>query len=123
MLVTETVYEALGRRIQAARVQARCTQEELARRIGMTRTTITNIERGQQRIQIHTLYAIAEALSVTPEALLPSPKSQGFDDLNPLIPRNLAPAERDWVARVVLGNEKGEKHSDEPEISQDTEPS
>lgn len=47
------------------------TQEELGRQVGLTRTSITNIERGRQRVQVHTLYAIAGALRVQPAELLP----------------------------------------------------
>jgi transcriptional regulator with XRE-family HTH domain len=39
--------------------------------LGLSRTSITNIERGRQPIQLHTLYKIAEVLGVEPTALLP----------------------------------------------------
>jgi len=39
--------------------------------LGLSRTSITNIERGRQPIQLHTLYKIADVLGVEPTALLP----------------------------------------------------
>jgi transcriptional regulator with XRE-family HTH domain len=80
----------------------------LARRIGVKRTSITNIEGGRQPLQLHTLLAIAEALRVPAEQLLPSiePSDQpSFPDtaqrLAKLLPSDLAPLERDWVLRIL----------------------
>lgn len=47
------------------------TQQELATAIGLTRTSIANLEAGRQRIPLHILYAIAEALGVAPTVLMP----------------------------------------------------
>ena len=48
------------------------TQERLGRLVGLSRTSITNIEKGRQHISLHQLFAIAEALRVRPDMLLPS---------------------------------------------------
>jgi transcriptional regulator with XRE-family HTH domain len=47
------------------------TQEVLASQVGLTRSSITNIEAGRQRIQLHVFLEIAAALDVPPERLLP----------------------------------------------------
>src|SRR2546423_14326366 len=64
------LYAALGKRIRALRRQANLSQEDVAERVGLTRTSITNIERGRQQLQIHTLVAIAHTLGVRLDELL-----------------------------------------------------
>lgn len=39
--------------------------------LGLSRTSVTNIERGRQPVQLHTLYRIAATLGVEPTLLLP----------------------------------------------------
>ena len=58
-------YAAVGQRI-ANRRDRRMTQEVLATRAKLTRTSIINIEKGRQQILLHTLVDIATALNVAP---------------------------------------------------------
>lgn len=95
------LYTLVGRRVQRARQQADLTQEELGKRVGLTRTSITNLERGQQKIQVHTLYEIAVALNVRLDALLPPFDTEGEDGTELQLPADLAPDERAWVERVL----------------------
>jgi len=77
------------------------TQGELARLVGMTRTSISNIEGGRQKLQIHTLYDVAQALEVPPEALLPTqadPEPKAVEDR---LPEGLTPEEREWAMRLL----------------------
>lgn len=68
----EALYREIGARIRAEREDLGFDQGELAEEIGLTRTSITNIEAGRQRMLIHTLYAIANALGVSITVLLPN---------------------------------------------------
>ena len=52
----------LGKTIKALRRMRGYTQLELARLSGMERTSITNIERGNQTLNVQTVNAIANAL-------------------------------------------------------------
>jgi transcriptional regulator with XRE-family HTH domain len=52
-------------------MDADLTQQEVAERVGLTRTSITNIERGAQHIALHQLYLLAAAVGLEPEQLLP----------------------------------------------------
>jgi transcriptional regulator with XRE-family HTH domain len=72
MSTTEEIYRRLGQSIKSQREKQKVTQEELAQRIGLKRTSITNIESGKQKVQLHTLYSIANVLNVLPERLLPA---------------------------------------------------
>lgn len=65
-------YVAVGKRIADARVLKRLTQDALARDIGLTRTSIVNIEKGRQQLLFHTLVQIAHVLKVEPVDLIPN---------------------------------------------------
>lgn len=47
------------------------TQEALAAKTRLTRTSIINIEKGRQQVLLHTLVDIASALRVSPVELIP----------------------------------------------------
>jgi transcriptional regulator with XRE-family HTH domain len=77
------------------------TQEKLGRLVGLSRTSITNIERGRQHATLHHLFAIAEALGVAPAALLPSPDAVSHDTE---FAKHFRDADRDitgWARRVI----------------------
>lgn len=67
------MYEQVGKRVHAARARLGISQETLAKLVFLTRTSITNIERGRQRILLHTLMELASALRVPVTSLLPDP--------------------------------------------------
>lgn len=58
-------------RMQAFRTAKRMTQEQLAKAVGLTRTSIVNIESQRQAITLETLYQLGKALGVNPKRLLP----------------------------------------------------
>lgn len=61
----------IGRRVRVARARAKLTQELLARKTGLTRGSITNIESGAQAPPPYRLVRLASALGVEPAELLP----------------------------------------------------
>jgi transcriptional regulator with XRE-family HTH domain len=78
----DDLYRELGRRIRQAREcnGERLSQDALAKRLGISRASVVNIEAGRQRAPLHLLWQIAELLGT---------------DLTQLIPRSeelLAPA-------------------------------
>lgn len=114
MDTADRLYILLGQHIRSARLQRRLTQEELAAQVGLTRTSINNIEHGRQRMQIHMLYALAAALQTHPAALLPRaapPVSSDTDQrLEELLKGKGAKYEEDeraWI-RTVLAEEESE---------------
>ena len=63
------------------------TQAELGRRIGLSRTSVTNIEQGRHRVSLETFLRIAAALEVAPETLLPpSPGATGPSRMAEILP-------------------------------------
>ena len=66
----EAVYGAVGQRIRYIREVLGITQETLAKKVGLTRVSINNIENGNQRITLHTIENVANALNTTPKHML-----------------------------------------------------
>lgn len=60
----------LGSRIRQARDRAGLTQEQLAERIGVSRTAVARYESGEIEPKLHNLAAIALALNVSADELL-----------------------------------------------------
>jgi transcriptional regulator with XRE-family HTH domain len=46
------------------------TQVQLAERVGVSTAFISRVERGQKMMKVHTLYATAQALNVSCDALI-----------------------------------------------------
>ncbi|KUP25800.1 helix-turn-helix transcriptional regulator [Paenibacillus sp. DMB5] len=72
MMNLDIIYEDIGKRIRKVRENSKLTQEELAKLVNLTRASITNIERGKQKIPIDNLYYFAIVLNVDIFSLLPS---------------------------------------------------
>ena len=66
----EAVYQSVAARIRLIRETLGMTQEELATRTGLTRTSIVNIEAGRQRFMLHDMEAMARALNISPKHLM-----------------------------------------------------
>lgn len=95
------VYSDFGRRLRGARKKASLTQSELADRVGISRTSITNIERGGQRILLHTFFKIAAAVGSPPIDLLPDTTDGERESLVPeKVLAELSAADREFVRRI-----------------------
>lgn len=64
---------ALGRCLSAKRNAGSMTQDDMAKRIGKSRSNLANIESGKQWPTLPTLLLIADALSLDAKDLLPQP--------------------------------------------------
>jgi transcriptional regulator with XRE-family HTH domain len=107
----DAFYKEFGRRVREARTSKdgtrTLTQEALARRLGLTRTSITNIEKGYQGVPLHTLVELAKALGVAPGDLLPQDVAEG-QPLPERLLEGLDEVERRFVGRVVSdGDQSG----------------
>jgi len=65
------VAREVGKRLKAVRRERRVAQDAFAKAMGVSRTTASNIERGQQRLFLDQVYRAAEILSVSIDKLLP----------------------------------------------------
>ena len=96
----ETLYAEFGALVVAHRYRLEgMTQAELGRRIGLSRTSVTNIEQGRHHVSLHQFVRIATALEVAPEALLPHlprPASSMAELLPEGLPKDLV----EWADRL-----------------------
>jgi transcriptional regulator with XRE-family HTH domain len=91
--IEDDFYRALGFAIRRQRRLLDLTQEELGRRLEprMTRASIANIESGKQRLLVHRLVDIADALEVKISRLIGAarPKSHDAPGLEKELTRDL----------------------------------
>lgn len=66
----------VGSTVRARRLEVGLSVAELARRTGVSGPFISQLEAGRSSLSIPTLYRIAEALGVAPNALLPGSRTQ-----------------------------------------------
>ena len=71
---SDAFYDEIGRRIGIARRKFNWTQQELADSVGLTRTSVTNIESGRQKLLLHTAVKIAGQLNIDIGEILPQRK-------------------------------------------------
>jgi len=58
------LYESIGRNIMIYRKTLKMNQDELADLLGMSRSSIANIERGKQKTPLHVYLKIANQLNI-----------------------------------------------------------
>lgn len=61
--------EQFGERVRSLRLKAGLSQEELADLIGIHRTYIGGVERGERNLGLMNVLRIADALNIAPAAL------------------------------------------------------
>jgi transcriptional regulator with XRE-family HTH domain len=75
LLNRELLFKEFGILLAGERRRKRLTQAQFAARVGLSRTSVTNIERGRQAVQLHQLYVFALALQIDVSRLLPKEAS------------------------------------------------
>lgn len=109
----EPIYQMIGNLISKKRDEIGLSQHQLAKKlidngVAIQRTSITHIEKGFQRIMIHTLYDIANVLNANVSDFLPN--------LEQVIKRNrsesVLPSDvhgSEWVNKIVEEIETSKK--------------
>jgi transcriptional regulator with XRE-family HTH domain len=92
----DNFYKEFGRLLRIQRNESELTQTDLAVRVGLSRTSVTNIELGRQQVPLHYIYTFATALGVSPEKLLPG--------------RDFAVAESDLVHLPASASKELKRH-------------
>lgn len=102
------LYKEFGKLVRDHRRRLGLTQDRLAGKVGLSRTSITNIERGRQKILLHQLFQLAESLQISPEALLPNvAASEVSPEIDEKLGKHFRGAEKEWARRIVLSSSKG----------------
>lgn len=100
MIHADRFYEDLGRAIRARREALEITQAELGERIGLSRTSVTNIECGRQRLLIDQFCRMAEVLGCDREDLLAFPSAEARAKTRPANPLASLPSVASFVERT-----------------------
>lgn len=96
-------YKRLGTRIRELRGN-KISQEELAQRIGLKRTSLVNIEGGEQKLLVHNLIGIAKALGVHSKVILDGfefDEPPGTVSINSGSQDEIPVAVGQWVTRAI----------------------
>jgi transcriptional regulator with XRE-family HTH domain len=99
------LYELFGQRVRKARKACKLTQEALASRVTMTRTSVTNIEKGRQKLLLHTLFDLADALQVPVGHLIPEP-SESQPQIEQTFNTAVSQAEKEWIVELSKPSKK-----------------
>jgi transcriptional regulator with XRE-family HTH domain len=83
------LYRQLGRTVSSRRRELGVSQAGIAEKIGMSRASLASLETGRQRIMVHQLFALANALKL--------------DSILDLVPATWAPQEALPEIRVPGG--------------------
>jgi len=78
------LYKDVGRRVVVRRTELGVTQADLASRVSLSRASIANIERGHQKLSLHQVYLLAEALGLRTVDLLPDAPTASSDVAVPI---------------------------------------
>lgn len=62
----KTLYERLGYALRDQRLKLWYSQADIAKKVGLTRTSVVNIEAGRQRIRVDQIEDFARALRLRP---------------------------------------------------------
>lgn len=101
-------YIEFGKLVRAYRQRLGLTQDQLGERVGLSRTSITNIEQGRQKVLLHHLFLLAESLEISAEVLLPNMRMAETErHIDQKLPKHLTDLEKDWVRRIMVSRPKG----------------
>ncbi len=71
MIDQDRLYAMIGEHLKSHREVRGLTQLQLAERVGLERTSITNIERGRQKLPLHVLFEICRTIGIAVSDVLP----------------------------------------------------
>jgi len=69
-----SVYQVIGEKIKARRIENNLKQSDLADLLGLNRVSISNIESGRHQVSLATIYKIASILNTDISEILPTAK-------------------------------------------------
>ncbi len=104
-------YRQIGDSIRKYRTRRKLSQDALAQLVGLTRTSLTNIENGRQHPPLHIICDIAEQLEVDVTVLLPRPlATPGSLDADVLARSHVRDAHELAFIETAIGMKGKESH-------------
>lgn len=117
--VERATYEQIGKQIRESRSALGMTQNELAAYLGLTRSSVANIEAGRQAISAYTLLRVHGLMGLAFPGLVPDPdKRRAVSASRRLVDENAKLRQR--IARVrnfLNGNDPERGISEAPDES------
>ena len=100
-----SIYPALGEAVATRRKAMRLTQAQVATKVGISRASIANIESGRQKVLLHQVYLLAEALKLPSiMSLLPKSLLRSDGDLDVPISRDdISERQKAQVSDALMG--------------------
>ena len=92
MRITD-INKKLGANLKKRRDDLGFSQKDFGEKVGLSRASMANVERGEQAVNVEQLYRFADALRITPAELLPK------SEINPL--REFPRQTRSWIDSVL----------------------
>ncbi len=92
MLTQSTIeyfYKRLGVLLKEERKRAEISQETLSDYLGLSRVSVVNIEKGKQKVQVHTLIEIIKFLKIPSEDFLEKLVNATNTDINQKLEKKL----------------------------------
>jgi transcriptional regulator with XRE-family HTH domain len=83
-------YSVVGAKVRSARIEARISQAELAAQVGLTRSSVANLEAARQRTSLYHFVLISRVLNTDVNNLLPVFAIDAESDFSPHWVRELA---------------------------------
>lgn len=103
-------YARLGRLVKELRQARQLTQDQLAERLQLRRTSITNIELGTQGVSGYSLVRLAEALGADPGELLDTAATPSEAGVEVLLAHSVSDVPlKTWVRTIT--QDAAKKHS------------
>lgn len=97
----DALYVQIGQNVRRIRRTRKMTQGALADHVRLSRTSVTNIEKGRQKILVHTLAELAKALETSFSELVPSPVQEANNGIEARLSHLPETAEKDFVISVM----------------------
>jgi transcriptional regulator with XRE-family HTH domain len=113
--VEQTVfYKQIGTNIRKCRARLNLSQNALGKLVGMTRTSLTNIESGRQHPPLHTFCEIAEQLKVDVLELLPKPliSAESDSQVKAMVRQQIHAASERTFIETGIGIREKKPHAD-----------
>lgn len=98
---TADIYPLIGEAIRSRRKRLSLTQDKLAAALQISRASLANIEAGRQKVLVHHLYDIADALQLdVKDLLVEMPKASTPTEQDLPLPAGLDARQKMQVLRV-----------------------
>jgi transcriptional regulator with XRE-family HTH domain len=99
----EVIYQRLGQLVRHHRERLGQTQQQLAESVNLSRTSISNIESGRQRILVHQIFEFASALELPAEVLFPATVAVNGAGISPAADLHGLSVEEQQFVRLATG--------------------